>query len=102
MHEAGPWTGSSACTKHIGVTHLPMIMFTEEGKDTVTLLLFHLLNIWECSVLPVGNVFFFLPRRRFGDDLRVFQGRKRIAEQRVVGGRGAFKVQTLWMWESAN
>lgn len=34
-----------------------MIMFTEEGKDTVTLLLFY--NIWECSVLPAGNEMYF-------------------------------------------
>lgn len=39
------------------VTHLVMIMFTEGCKDTVTLLLFQLPVIWECSVLPVGNAF---------------------------------------------
>lgn len=57
------------------VTHLVMIMLTEGVKDTITLLLFYLLVIWECSVLPVGNVFF---RQRFRDDLAVVQGRRRI------------------------
>jgi len=59
-----------------GVTRLVIIMFTDKVKDTVTLLLFYLLVIRACGVLPVGNVFF---RRRFRDDLAVAQGRRRIA-----------------------
>lgn len=72
---AGPVYGKFSMHETHRVTHLVMIMFTEEVKDTVTLLLFYLLNIWECSVLPVGNVFF---RRRFRDDPAVVQGRRRI------------------------
>lgn len=72
---AGPVYRKFSMHETHGVTHLVMIMFTEEVKDTVTLLLFYLLVIWECSVLPVGNVFF---RQRFRNDLAVAQGRRRI------------------------
>lgn len=33
-------------------------MFTEGVKDTVTLLLFYLLVIWECSVITCGKCIF--------------------------------------------
>lgn len=58
MQEPGPAYRKFSMHETHRVTHLVMIMFTEEVKDTVTLLLFYLLVIWECSVLPVGNVFF--------------------------------------------
>lgn len=41
--------GSSVRMKQ-EVTHLLLIMSTEEVKDTITLLLFYLVVIWECSV----------------------------------------------------
>lgn len=41
------------------VTHLCDDYVQRGGsKDTLTLLLFYLPVIWECSVLPVGNAFF--------------------------------------------
>ena len=68
---AGPVCGKFSVHETHRVTHLVMIIFVEEVKDTVTLLLFYLLDIWECVVLPVGNVFF---RRRFRDDLALNRG----------------------------
>lgn len=106
---AGPACGKFSVHKTHRVTHLVMIIFEEEVKDTVTLLLFYLLDIWECGVLPVGNVFF---RRWFRDDLAL--NRRRIAASLwntegcrqeeaartlepplwTVRGRAAFRVQT--------
>lgn len=117
VQDPGPVYGKFSVHETHRVAHLVLIMFTEGVKDTVTLLLFYLVVIWECSVLPVGNVFF---SRRFRDDPAAVQGRRRIAASpwnaascrreeaqgrrsvAAVRGRAAFKVCTLWMRESVN
>lgn len=118
IRRRGLCTGSSACMKHTGVTHLLMIILTEGVKDTVTLLLFYLLVIWERSVLPVGNAFFqaavqrrpacgsgpqevspHTPPETLGaaSTRRPKDGAARPGTDR---SHGAFEVHKLWMVES--
>ncbi len=115
--------GSSACMKHVGSLTWVMIMFTEGVKDTVTLLLFYLLVIWECSAITCGKcIFQAAVQRRPGcgsgpqedhciplkhSELQAGGGPRTVRCGRAlwtsaVRGRDVFKVCTLWMWESLN
>lgn len=103
------------------VTHLVIIMFTEEVKDTVTLLLFYLVVIWECSIgYYLWEMYFsgsssettWLWFRAAGGSLRPSAEQGATGRRRPKGGavrpgtlnkrRDAFKAYTLWMWESMN